>query len=108
MHSRPSSSCLYGLSWAILFGAVVLMCFRPNPSEATLRPSCSRLWAPSATSPPTLCCGASCGCSATAIPPVPVPQDAGADSPGDPRRSHSPTAAGRPSTAWCCEEIAPY
>jgi hypothetical protein len=28
--------CLYGLSWAILFGAVVLMCFRPNPSEATL------------------------------------------------------------------------
>jgi hypothetical protein len=28
--------CLYGLSWVVLFGAVVLMCFRPNPSEATL------------------------------------------------------------------------
>ena len=28
--------CLYGLSWTILFGAVVLMCFRPNPSEAVL------------------------------------------------------------------------
>ena len=31
--------CLYGLSWAILFGAVVLMCFRPNPSEAIWKPS---------------------------------------------------------------------
>jgi hypothetical protein len=27
---------LYGLSWIILFGGVVLMCFRPNPSEAML------------------------------------------------------------------------
>ena len=27
---------LYGLSWAILFSGVVLMCFRPNPSEAML------------------------------------------------------------------------
>ena len=27
---------LYGLSWAILFGGVILMCFRPNPSEAVL------------------------------------------------------------------------
>ena len=27
---------LYGLSWVILFGGVVLMCFRPNPSEAML------------------------------------------------------------------------
>jgi hypothetical protein len=24
---------LYGLSWIILFGGVVLVCFRPNPSE---------------------------------------------------------------------------
>jgi hypothetical protein len=27
---------LYGLSWMILFGGVMLMCFRPNPSEKVL------------------------------------------------------------------------